>query len=73
MILVGLIRVKLSFCSMVGKENLSHSVFLCRERKQITMVVAGINLGILREASFWSNSALNETNMFVFVYLLFFL
>lgn len=44
-----------------------------KRKKQMTIVVAEINLGTLREASFCSNSALNETNMFVFVYLLIFL
>lgn len=36
----------------------------------MTIVVARVDLGTLREACPRSDSALNETNMFVFVYLL---
>ena len=38
----------------------------------MTITVAGINLGKLREASFRSKPVLNETNMFVYLFFFFF-
>ena len=38
----------------------------------MTITVAGINLGKLREASFRSKLVLNETNMFVYLFFFFF-
>ena len=72
MILVNLIRIKPSFCPTTGKENLSHSVFLCWKRQQMTITIAGVNLGKLREASFSRKPVLNETNMFVYLFFFFF-
>ena len=37
----------------------------------MTITVAGINLGKLREASFRSKLVLNETNMFVYLFFFF--
>lgn len=39
----------------------------------MTITIAGVNLGKLREASFSSKPVLNETNMFVYLFFFFFL